>query len=241
MDKDYYQILGVARAATADDVAAAFKESCLRFYPGMQRETDPDLEKHFGEIAEAYQVLADPRDRAFYDHLGYRRFNEGVTDRFGNRVAGFGVRKGWKEVFLEFCGAGGVYTSASPVADDYLSYVSKDARKARLQPKHVTLKVPITLLEVAEGKRIEVKYMRTVVEPDGIRTKTVETVKSAHQVVSGPRRLGLHQDLPVQGRGQLRAYPQPQCPNKPTSSSAWLSRSTPASSAPGSIWCTPTA
>lgn len=66
--KDYYQILGVARDATADDVKKAFRRQARKFHPDVSKEAD--AEARMKEINEAFAVLSDPEKRAAYDQLG---------------------------------------------------------------------------------------------------------------------------------------------------------------------------
>jgi len=67
--KDYYQILGVARSASAEDIRAAYRKLALKYHPD-RNPGDKQAEEKFKEMNEAYQVLSDPQKRARYDQLG---------------------------------------------------------------------------------------------------------------------------------------------------------------------------
>ena len=66
--RDYYKILGVERAATADQVKTAYRRLARKFHPDVSKE--PNAEARFKEVQEAYEVLRDPEKRAAYDQLG---------------------------------------------------------------------------------------------------------------------------------------------------------------------------
>nr|WP_315232572.1 DnaJ C-terminal domain-containing protein [uncultured Albidiferax sp.] len=66
--KDYYQIMGLARDATQDDIRRAYRQLARKTHPDVNKAADS--EKRFKEIGEAYAVLKDPEKRAAYDALG---------------------------------------------------------------------------------------------------------------------------------------------------------------------------
>ncbi|NNM00534.1 MAG: DnaJ domain-containing protein [Gammaproteobacteria bacterium] len=66
--KDYYEIMGVARDASQDDIKRAYRKLARKFHPDVSDEAD--AEARFKEIGEAYEVLKDPEKRAAYDQLG---------------------------------------------------------------------------------------------------------------------------------------------------------------------------
>lgn len=75
MGKDYYQTLGLARGASDEEIKRAYRRQALRYHPDKNKE--PGAEEKFKEIAEAYDVLSDPRKREIFDRYG----EEGVCAR----------------------------------------------------------------------------------------------------------------------------------------------------------------
>lgn len=96
--RDYYEILGVSRDATSDDLRSAFRKLARQYHPDVSKE--PDAETRFKEINEAYQVLNDQEQRARYD-----RFGHAGVDQNGMGAGGFGFG-GFEDIFGDLFGFG---------------------------------------------------------------------------------------------------------------------------------------
>jgi molecular chaperone DnaJ len=67
--RDYYEVLGIARNASGEEIKSAFRRLARRYHPDVS--TEPDAEERFKEINEAYAVLSDDEKRAAYDRFGH--------------------------------------------------------------------------------------------------------------------------------------------------------------------------
>jgi curved DNA-binding protein len=87
--RDYYEVLGVSRDATADQIQQAFRTLARKYHPDVN--SDPGAEDRFKDINEAYHVLSDPDTRTRYDRFGedFRRIPEDFDERVGAGVGGF--------------------------------------------------------------------------------------------------------------------------------------------------------
>ena len=98
--RDYYEILGVSRDATADVLKKAYRKMALQFHPD-KNPGDPTAEEKFKEAANAYEILSNPEKRAKYDRFGHDAFKNGgyqnVDDIFSN----------FSDIFGDFFGGGG--------------------------------------------------------------------------------------------------------------------------------------
>ena len=117
--QDYYDVLGVARTAGADELKKAFRRLAMRFHP--DRNQEPGAEAKFKEVNEAYEVLSDPEKRAMYDRFGHAA-TQGGADGFARGFEGFGFG-GLGDIFDAFFGGAQSRTQRGPAR-------GADARRA---------------------------------------------------------------------------------------------------------------
>ena len=142
--KDYYEVLGVKRDASADEIKDSYRKLAMQFHP--DRNKDPGAEERFKEISEAYAVLSDPQKRQTYDQLGHAGFDQRYSSEDIFRGADFDSvfrDMGFGDIFRTFFGGGGF----------------GGERINRGQDLAVDLQ--ITLEEAASGTEKEIEIPRT--------------------------------------------------------------------------------
>lgn len=107
MDKrDYYEVLGVNKSASEDEIKKAFRQMAKKYHPDLNKD-DADAEKNFKEVNEAYEILSDTDKRAKYDQFGHA----GVDPSYGAGAGGGGTTYGagdfgFGDIFDTFFGGG---------------------------------------------------------------------------------------------------------------------------------------
>ena len=111
-DFDYYEVLGVSKTATADELKHAYRIQAMKYHPDRNPD-DPEAESKFKEINEAYDVLKDEQKRAAYDRYGKQAFQNGgmgggnpFGGGFGFDFNGGGLGDIFGDIFSEFMGGG---------------------------------------------------------------------------------------------------------------------------------------
>jgi curved DNA-binding protein len=173
--KDYYQTLGVAREASADDIKHAYRRLARKYHPDLNKE--PEAEARFKELGEAYEVLKDPEKRAAYDDVGKRwqpgaeqpppGWDSGYEFRGSDADAGgFGQHSDFFEALFGRRGAQ-AQRRAPPRAQDHHAKVQIDLVDAyRGAQRGIRLQVP-TL--DAQGQVVLAERTLDVAIPPGVR------------------------------------------------------------------------
>ena len=145
--RDYYQVLGVDKSASADDIKKAYRKLAMKYHPD-RNPGDKSAEEKFKEVGEAYEVLSDADKRSRYDSYGFAgvdpNFNPNAGGGFGGGFGGAGFDFG--DIFGDFFGGGASSRSAS--------------QNAPRRGENVMARLELTFEEAAFGCEKEVSAPR---------------------------------------------------------------------------------
>lgn len=142
---DYYELLGVARNATEDEIRQAFRRQALKWHPD-RNPGNPEAEKKFKEISQAYEVLSNPEKRQRYDALG----EEGLR---GVPHTDFS-QESIEDIFERFSSIFG----GSPF-EDIFNVTGRRGRTRRARGPSLRVEVEVSLEEVATGVKKTIPYV----------------------------------------------------------------------------------
>lgn len=174
---DYYDILGVNKSASSDEIKKAYRKQALEWHPDKHKDNKEAAEKRFKEINEAYQVLSDSQKRQSYDQFGHSAFTPGgsyggqgspFSGGFGQQgpftytystsgnAAGFDFGDPF-EIFEQFFGGGAPFRQARSVPRysidiSFIDAVHGVEREVSLEGKKRKIKIPAG---VDDGNRIQ--------------------------------------------------------------------------------------
>lgn len=141
--RDYYDVLGVSRSANEQELKSAYRKLAMKYHPDRNPD-DPEAERQFKEVSEAYEVLKDPQKRGAYDQFGHQAFE-------GGRGPGGGFGQDFGSSFAD-------------VFEDLFGDIMGGARRGggRTRGSDLRYNMSITLEEAYAGKKAEVKIPKTV-------------------------------------------------------------------------------
>ena len=106
-NKDYYEILGVDRNASEQDIKKAYRRLARKYHPDLNKDDPKTAEEKFKEVNEAYQTLSDADKRAQYDQLGHDAYQQASQGGGGPGAGGFGGFGGFGQGGFGGFGGGG--------------------------------------------------------------------------------------------------------------------------------------
>ena len=153
--RDYYEVLGVDKNATADEIKKAYRKKAIQYHPD-KNPGDKEAEEKFKEAAEAYEVLSDPQKRQRYDQFGHA----GMGDMGG--FGGHGMTM--EDIFSQF---GDIFGGAGFDLGDLFGGGSRSSRGGQrvLRGSDLRVKVKLTLEEIATGTEKKIKVRKLVTCP----------------------------------------------------------------------------
>ena len=151
MAKDLYEVLGVSKNATDDEIKKAFRRRARELHPDVNKA--PDAEDQFKELNEAYDVLSDPQKRSAYDRFGTIPGAAGGGSPYGG-----GGYVDFEDLFGGGFGMGDIFSSFFGGA--------AGGRAQRREGRDMGVGLRLTLEEVAAGAKKEIVYDRLAPCPD---------------------------------------------------------------------------
>ncbi|HIW75242.1 MULTISPECIES: molecular chaperone DnaJ [Gordonibacter] len=152
MAKDLYEVLGVSKNATEDEIKKAFRRRARELHPDVNKA--PDAEDQFKELNEAYDVLSDPAKRAQYDRFGTIPGAAGGGNPYGG-----GGYVDFEDLFGGGFGMGDIFSS-------FFGGAAGGRQQQRREGRDMGVGLRVTLEEVASGAKKEIVYDRLAPCPD---------------------------------------------------------------------------
>lgn len=193
--RDYYEVLGVSKDASADEIKKAYRKLAVKYHPDRNPD-DKEAEEKFKEAAEAYDVLSDADKRAKYDRFGHNMGPQGFGGAGG--FSGYGGGMNMEDIFANF---GDIFGDifGNHGRGNYSSYSQPRQHVNKGTDLRITVKV--TLKDIMNGIEKKLKIPRLVADPackgtgakDGTAFKTCPRcggsgyVTSVQQTMFGPQ------------------------------------------------------
>jgi len=185
--RDYYEVLGVGRNASKEEIKKAYRKLAMKYHPDMNKDDPKKAEEKFKEISEAYEVLVDDEKRARYDQFGH----EGVQSAF--RTGGFD----WSD-FTHFADISDIFGDLGGFGfggSIFDQFFGRSARRGPQEGRSLRYDIEISIEEAARGVEKEIRVPHSVAcktcEGAGAKSgdmKTCPTCKGSGQIQRGQRR-----------------------------------------------------
>ncbi len=166
--RDYYDVLGVSRSASTDEIKKAYRKLAIKYHPDKNPD-DKDAEEKFKEAAEAYEVLSNADKKARYDQFGHAGMGGG---------GGFGGGgMSMDDIFSQF---GDIFGGGNPF-ESFFGGGGGGGRGRARSGSNIRIKVKMSLQEIAKGADKKIKYQRLSLA-EGVTFNTCNTCGGSGQV-----------------------------------------------------------
>lgn len=171
MKQDYYEILGISKNASPEEIKKAYRKKAIEYHPD-KNPGNKEAEEKFKKAAEAYEVLSDADKKARYDQFGHAAFENG---------GGFqGGGMNMDDIFSHFGDIFGGHFGGS--FGGGFSGFGGSRGQVRVKGSNLRIRLKLTLKEIAEGVTKKVKVQRKV-QASGVTYKTCPTCNGSGQQV----------------------------------------------------------
>lgn len=170
--RDYYEILGVAKSASPDEIKKAYRKAAIKYHPD-KNPGDTTAEEKFKEAAEAYDVLSNADKKARYDQFGHA----GMSGAAGGGAGGFGGSAGgftMEDIFANFGDIFGGHFGGGFSGGGFGGFGGGGGRQRVNRGSDLRVKVRLTLKEVADGatKKLKINKLTACDKCGGTGAKT---------------------------------------------------------------------
>lgn len=155
---DYYDILGIPRAATQEEIKKAYRKNALKFHPD-KNPGDSKAEAKFKQLSEAYEVLSDEKKRQIYDRYGADAFKAGGMGSpggAGGHPGGFASMEEALRTFMGAFGGGGGGGGGEGIFDSFFGFDSENMESASRQGTSKRMNLSLSFEEAVRGVEKEV-------------------------------------------------------------------------------------
>ncbi len=169
--RDYYEILGIEKKATAEEIKKAYRKMAIKYHPDKNPD-DKEAEAKFKEAAEAYEVLSNAEKRQRYDQFGHA----GVGGAAGGS-GGFGGGMNMEDIFEQF---GDIFGGAFGGGGGFGGFGGNRGGGRVFKGSNLRVRVKLNLEEIARGVEKKLKIRRQA-PADGVSFKTCSTCQGSGQ------------------------------------------------------------
>ena len=164
--RDYYEILGVSKSASADEIKKAYRKLAIKYHPD-KNPGDKSAEEKFKEAAEAYEILSDNDKRARYDQFGHAGAG-GAAGGGGFGGGGFGGGMSMEDIFSQFGDIFGGHFGGG------FGGFGDGGRQQQIKGSNLRVRIKLNLEEMVNGTTKTIKVKRLKLAP-GVTSKTCPT------------------------------------------------------------------